>query len=266
MSGGEEARHGQVTGSAAEIYEAYFVPALFQEWAHRVVAAAQVRPGQRVLDVGCGTGVLAREVARRTGPDGSVVGLDANEDMLAVAATRYAGVDWRLGSAEALPFESASFDAVVSQFMLMFVPEPAAAVAEMKRVSKPRGRVAFAVWDTLGNTPAYAAVRDLLHDLFGDAAAAAMEPPFALGDVTLLRSICAEAGLDRPRIETQAATAAFPSIRSWMHTEIRGWTLADSIDDEGFEVLAGAAETELERFRRDDGTVEFAVRAHIVTC
>ena len=63
---------GQVTRSAAEIYEEFFVPALFEEWPPRVLDAARTRQGQRVLDVACGTGVLAREAARRVCPDGSV--------------------------------------------------------------------------------------------------------------------------------------------------------------------------------------------------
>ena len=81
----DENQTGQVTNNAAETYEEFFVPALFQEWAERVVDAAQIEGGQHVLDVACGTGVLARAAARRVGPKGSVIGLDVNEGMLAVA-------------------------------------------------------------------------------------------------------------------------------------------------------------------------------------
>ena len=79
---------GQVTRDAADVYEEYFLPALFQQWAPRLADAAQIRPGQRVLDVACGTGVLAREVADLVGPAGAVVGLDVNDGMLAVARGR----------------------------------------------------------------------------------------------------------------------------------------------------------------------------------
>jgi ubiquinone/menaquinone biosynthesis C-methylase UbiE len=109
-----ESERGQVSRSAAEVYEEFFVPALFEEWTDRVAEAARVGPGARVLDVACGTGVLARKVAGRVGSTGSVVGLDVNDGMLAVARRAAPGIEWRQGRAEALPFGDASFDAVVS--------------------------------------------------------------------------------------------------------------------------------------------------------
>jgi len=94
---------GQVNTSAAEVYEAFFVPALFQEWGGPVAEAAQVQAGQRVLDVACGTGVLARAVAEHVGPEGEVVGLDINEGMLAVARQKAPHLEWHQGPAEAIP-------------------------------------------------------------------------------------------------------------------------------------------------------------------
>src|SRR5262245_46482610 len=115
-----EGERGQVSHSAAEMFEEFFVPALSQAWARRVADAARIQSGQRVLDVACGTGALTREVAARVGSDGSVVGLDPNEGMLAVARRKAPALEWRQGPAEALPFASATFDTVVSQFGLMF--------------------------------------------------------------------------------------------------------------------------------------------------
>ena len=115
-----DSERGQVTASAAEIYDSFFVPALFQEWAGRVADAARLGPGDRVLDVACGTGVVTLEAARRVAPTGAVIGLDVNEGMLAVARRKAPQLEWRHGRAEALPFETATFDAVTSQFALMF--------------------------------------------------------------------------------------------------------------------------------------------------
>jgi len=93
----DDTSRGQVTRSAAEVYEEFFVPALFQKWAPRMAEAARLAPGQKVLDVACGTGVLAREAATRVAPGGSVAGLDRNEGMLAVARLRAPAIEWRMG-------------------------------------------------------------------------------------------------------------------------------------------------------------------------
>jgi ubiquinone/menaquinone biosynthesis C-methylase UbiE len=256
---------GQVTRSAAEVYEEFFVPALFLEWAPRVAAAAGIRPGQKVLDVACGTGVLAREVASRAGADGEVAGLDRNEGMLAVARRMAPDIAWREGLAEALPYDAGRFDAVVSQFGLMFFDDRQRALQEMLRVLRPGGRLAVAVWDRLEASPGYAAMTALLQRLFGDQIASGLRAPFVLGDPAELRSLFAAAGMPDVRIATETGNARFPSIEAWVHTDVKGWTLADLIDDAQYRLLLQAAQTELKRFTGADGTVAFASPAHIVT-
>jgi SAM-dependent methyltransferase len=256
---------GQVIGSAAEVYEEFFVPALFAEWPPRVADAAGIRPGQRVLDVACGTGVLARAVAGRVGAAGSVTGLDLNDGMLAVARRKAPAIEWRQGRAEALPFDDGQFDAVVSQFALMFFADRVAALREMRRVARPGGRLAVAVWDAIDRSPGYAAMADLLQRLFGEEVASALHSPFALGDRDLLRALFAEAGLPDATIATEIGTARFPSIASWVHTDIKGWTLADALDDVQYALLLAEAERDLQPFVVADGTVAFDAPAHIVT-
>ncbi len=255
---------GQVNRSAAEVYEEFFVPALFQEWAPRVAAAADIRPGHKVLDVACGTGVLAREAARRAGPAGEVVGLDRNQGMLAVARRQAPEIAWREGLAEALPYGMGEFDAVVSQFGLMFLDDRKRALEEMLRVLRPGGRLAVAVWDRLETSPGYAEMTALLQRLFGKQIAAGLRAPFVLGDLAELRALFAEAGMPDVQVATEVGTARFPSIESWVHTDVKGWTLADLIDDAQYQVLLRAAQVELKRFARPDGTVGFASPAHIV--
>ena len=132
----------QLSVEAAEVYEARFVPAIFGEWAPHLVEAAGVAPGQAVLDVACGTGVVARTAADRMGGRGRVVGLDLNEGMLAVAGRLRPDIEWRQGDAAELPFEAGSFDAVLCQAALMFFPDRARALREMARVASPGLRVA----------------------------------------------------------------------------------------------------------------------------
>jgi ubiquinone/menaquinone biosynthesis C-methylase UbiE len=256
---------GQVSTGAAEVYEQFFVPALFQAWSSQVAEAAHIQPGQRVLDVACGTGVLARAVAERVGPEGVVVGLDVNEGMLAVARRKAPQLEWRPGIAESLPFERDSFDAVVSQFGLMFFEDRWAAIKEMIRVLRPGGRLAVAVWDSLENTPGYAAMTDLLQRLFGDEAANALRAPYNLGDPAKLRTLFAEAGLSQARVSTYPGEARFPSIEAWVTTDVKGWTLADMINEAQFQQLLTEAKQFLQDFVTSQATVTFSAPAHIVT-
>ncbi|HLU83379.1 MAG TPA: methyltransferase domain-containing protein [Trueperaceae bacterium] len=255
---------GQVSASAAEVYEEFFLPALFQRWAEPLVTAAQVAPGDRVLDVACGTGIAARSAAGRVGSQGAVVGVDINPGMLRVARIKAPEMQWLEASAEELPFEDESFDAVLCQFALMFFTDKVAALEEMARVLKPGGRLAVAVWDALENTPGYAAMTDLLRRLFGDEAARSLESPYSLGDTDRLRDLFANAGLGDVRLETRNDTANFASIEAWVRTDVKGWTLADTLDDEQYQRLLHEAERELRRFAMATGEVAFPASAHFV--
>lgn len=260
-----EHERGQVAASAAEIYEQFFVPALFGEWPPKLLAAADVREGHRVLDVGCGTGVLAREAERTVGDAGFVVGVDVNEGMLTVARAHSPAASWRKGKAEALPFKDAHFDRVVSQFSLMFFEDRAKAISEMLRVTRPGGKVGVAVWASLDDTPGYAVVAEILTELFGSEVAKSIEAPYSLGDVEELKALFSEAGASRAEVRTVPGKARFDSVESWIYTDIKGWTLADVIDDEGYERLKREAPKKLSRFVKPDGSVEFDAPAHIVT-
>jgi ubiquinone/menaquinone biosynthesis C-methylase UbiE len=219
----------------------------------------------RVLDVACGTGVLTLAAADLVKPDGSVVGLDLNPGMLEVAMRKGSPIDWREASADAIPFEDATFDAVVSQFGLMFFPDKPRAIQEMLRVLRPGGSLAIAVWDSLENNAGYAAINQLLIRLFGDSAAESLTAPYSLGDVPELSSLFADAGASNTKITTIEGKARFSSIRHWMEADIRGWTLADAIDDAEFERLVSEAEAELAHLVTESGSVEFGNPAHIVT-
>jgi ubiquinone/menaquinone biosynthesis C-methylase UbiE len=265
-----QSERGQVILSAAEVYEDFFVPALFQEWTGRVIDAAHIQTGQRVLDVACGTGVLARAAAHRVGATGSVVGVDINQGMLAVVKRKGPSIEWRHGRAEALPFDNDSFDAVVSQFGLMFFEDRQAAIRDMVRVLRPGGRLAVAVWDSLDNTPGYAAMVGLLQRLFGQQAADGIRGPYVLGKTTELQPLFSIEGIKETEITTLEGTARFPSIESWVYTDIKGWVLADMLDDTQFELLVKEAKLSLSSFVNGEGvngegSVAFSAPAHIVS-
>jgi SAM-dependent methyltransferase len=250
--------------AAARAYEALFVPALFAEWAPRVADAASLAAGQRVLDVACGTGVLVREAVRRT--SGNVTGLDRNAGMLAVASEVAPEVDWRRGSAESMPFADASFDAVVSQFGLMFMDRERA-IREMLRVLRPGGRLAVAVWDSVEHMPAFAAETALLEELVGTRAADALRAPFVLGDPKQLVALFEAAGAGSVTAATRKGSARFPSIRSLVEADLRGWlpVMGVHLRENEIDRVLGAAERQLAEYAAPDGKFTFETSAHIVS-
>lgn len=232
---------------AADGYQDLLVPALMQEWAPRVADAAGIHPGDRVLDVACGTGVLTREAARRAEPTGTVTGLDLSPEMLAVAARLNPTLRWQQGSANALPFPDQSFDAVVSQFGLMFFPDQVGSLREMRRVLVPGGRLAVAVWGSLADTPAYAAETELVERLAGKEAGDALRAPFVLGDPSRLAELCAAAGFVDTLVTLQPGRGRFPSIRTMVEVDVRDWLriVGITLDDQLIERILREAETEL---------------------
>jgi len=253
------------TRPPAEVYEAEFVPALFSRFASVVADAAGVAAGQRVLDVACGTGALTRTVAARVGPAGTALGLDANPEMLAVARRLDAPIEWLDGRAEALPLPDASVDAVVSQFGLMFFDDRVRALREMRRVLRPRGRLAVAVCDAVERSPGYGALAALLQRLFGDRVAGAFRAPFAIGDPRLLAGLAAQAALPHAEVLRRGATVRFASIDALVSTERACiWTLGGLLDDAQFAALLREARGALAPFVQPDGSVAFEMPVLII--
>ena len=255
----------QVTDDAAVLYERSFVPALFAQFAVVLADAAEIGQGQRVLDVGCGTGAVARTAARRVGPEGRVVELDINPRMLAVARRVAPEIEWRHGDAGDLPFDDGAFDVVVSQFAAMFFPDPALALREMWRVLAPHGRLAVAVCGPLADAAGYRALAEVAEHACSPEVLALLRSPFALGDKQRLARLVADAGIDGASIDTRPCPVQFPSIDTLVHTEVQASPIRDVIDAQSFEALLEGARHKLAGFTSNGGEVSFAISAHIVT-
>jgi ubiquinone/menaquinone biosynthesis C-methylase UbiE len=233
----------QMSLDAAEVYEARFVPAFFAEWAPHLVDAARIATGQCVLDVACGTGIVARTVADRLGAAGRVVGVDLSEAMLTVARRVRPDVEWRQGDVSALPFPDRSFDAVLCQMALMFFPDRAGAVREMRRVVRDGGSVAVLVPAHLDTQPAYGPFVEMAARHAGPAAASLLSAYFACGRLDQLTALVEAAGLHVSETRTRLGRARFPSVDAFVETEVKGTPLGGRLSAPVYErIRAGAAE------------------------
>lgn len=248
-------------------YEALFVPALFAPWPRHVLDGAAVQQGAEVLDIACGSGVLARAALERTGPDGRVVGLDSAPGMLAAAKETEPSIEWVLGDAEDLPFDDGTFDKVVSQFGMMFFQDRSKAAREMLRVSKPGGSLALAVWHSVEENPAYRDIASLLEEHVSPEAADKVRIPFCLGNPAEVAQLLAEAGFDRVAFGTRHEQAKFPSTRTMVEVELRGWLPLFGIhlsEDKIAEVLENSDAT-LSKYATPSGAAAFPTSAYVLT-
>ena len=223
----------QVSGNAAELYERYHVPAIVGPWAADLVAFAPPRPGERVLDVACGTRVLARLAAQHAGPSGRVVGLDLNAGMFAVARSLSpvpgAPIEWHEGSALAMPFPDASFDLVLCQYGLQFFPDRPAALREMRRVLVPGGRLALSVWRAIRHNPFHVAMAEVLARHVGPAAVPTFQAAFSLGSAEELRALIAGAGFSNAIIRAATRTHRVGAPEEFIRWWLVGSPMADAV-------------------------------------
>lgn len=199
-------------GTPADLYEEYAVPAIMAPCATLLLDYAQPRPGERVLDLATGTGIVARLAAPRVAPGGRVVAVDASAERLDIArrvAPAEYGIEWRAADAQALPYDDGSFDLLLCQHGLQFFPDRVAALRETRRVLAAGGRAVYAVWQSLDRHPIDAALARAL----SEALMITVEHqtvPFALGDPEETAALFESAGLAVADIQPAHVTGFFP--------------------------------------------------------
>jgi SAM-dependent methyltransferase len=248
----------------AETYEATFVPAIFAEWASETLDAAAVGPGTQLLDVGCGTGIVARTAADVVGPSGTVTGVDLNEAMLTVAARIRPAIDWRQGDAAALPFDAEVFDAVTCQMAMMFFPDRRRALAEMGRVVRRHGTVAVVVPAMLDDQPAYRTFVDVAARRAGAEARSLLGTYWSCGDLDVLRADVTAAGLEIVSSRTHTGTARFASADAFVATEVEGSPLVERLDETTYAAIRAEVRTTMDHYRTADGRFEVPLVGHVV--
>ena len=249
----------------SEIYERILVPCLFRPWAMDLLDRVRLAQDDRVLDVACGTGIVARLAREQLGAGSQIAGVDVNPEMVAAARSSARDTSWHLGDAIALPFEDGSFDVIFCQQGLQFFPDRTAAVLEIRRVFAKGGRVALSTWRPLHENP-------LFHDL--NSAAARQFGPlsdrrFALGDERTICSLLAEQGFTEVTPRIVEKMLLFPDVESFLLLNL--WAVVADLyekrEDERIQILArlreDAADT-LGRFECGAG-LRHPMRANVVT-
>lgn len=205
-------------GANVWLYERNLVPVYLEPFARELVEVAALRPGERVLDVGCGTGIVARLADASAGP-GRVVGVDISPDMLAVAQASSGDlpVEWKEADAHDLPFPDASFDVVLSQQVVQFLPDRQRALTEMRRVLRPGGRALVSAWSSIQQAPGFAALGRALETHVGpDSAAAVRDQGFGLSDPEALGAALQKAGFDNVTVSTHRRVIDYPSVEEFV--------------------------------------------------
>ncbi len=196
--------------SPAEIYQQYFVPAIHARWTPLFLQYADPKPGEEVLDVACGTGIVAHEAAQRISSEGMVVGLDPQPEMLelahGLAPSNGTDIKWLEGKASSLP--DGDFDLITCQQGLQFFPDKSAAASEMNRVLIDEGRAVPSIWKDLDHHPLYRAMCEA-EARYLDTSVESVATPFSYGDENELRSLMTNAGFSQVEIVTESKMASF---------------------------------------------------------
>lgn len=255
--------------SQAESYEAYIVPAIFVQFTDALVTMARPRSGNRVLDVGCGTGIVSRVVAPIVGSSGRMVSLDIDLGMLSVARSLKpadgADFEWRQGDVAKMPFENAEFDLVLCQAALQFFPYKLAALREIRRVIAPPGRIVVSVFRSIERNPAFEVLARALERHVSAEVGAMRRAIFGLGEAEELLSLLVDAGFKDSRLSSEQMMVRFPSPEEFLRRQVASQSpwIIDKLDGKTLEALVGEVDTELRKFVGEDG-LKFPMETHVV--
>jgi ubiquinone/menaquinone biosynthesis C-methylase UbiE len=217
-------------GSAPENYERFFVPVIAAPLATELVDVAKLSQGERVLDVACGTGVVARLAAERVGDTGTVAGIDLNPGMLEVARSVTPSsmvIDWHQSSAEAMPLPNEAFDVVLCQMGLQFVPDKPAALREMQRVLVPGGRL---IINVVGPKPrVFAILAEALAHHIKPETSGFVDVVFSLHEPGELQHLISGAGLREVDIRADTRTLRLPAPEEFLWQYVHSTPLAKAV-------------------------------------
>lgn len=263
--------HWQMDATAPELYERYLVPAITSHWAADLLDRVALNGAESILDVACGTGIVARLAAQR-GHSGRLVGIDLNSAMLATARTKSAGIEWVEGSALELPFDDQSFDVVLCQLGLQFFPDRPLALKEMVRVLKPGGRAGLSVFSAIERTPGAHALVQALDKYLGAESSRTKRSEHLSCDAREVGAWAQKAGFRVVDVATVSKQFTFPSMLDYVHIQLTATPMAGLLkereaQERGRLILAIAEEaaSRLAPSLLADGELTFPQESFVVT-
>ena len=249
-----------------DTYERAMVPAVFEPWGRRLVEAAELKRGDRVLDVACATGIVARLATEHVGRDGAVTGLDLMGGMLEVARGLEPSIDWVEADAASMPLPDGSFDVVLCQQGLQFFPDKVAALRETRRVLTTEGRVMVSVWRSIDTSPAVAALQRAIESHAPDAAGF-LPFAFSMTNGDDLREALRDAGFDDIRLRIEIGAARFGSVGDFLATYLGSTPVGgiiSALPDDRRAALADDVVHSVSRYTDDYG-LTFPQETHVAS-
>ncbi|MDR8390506.1 methyltransferase domain-containing protein [Aliifodinibius sp. S!AR15-10] len=240
---------------APENYEQFFVPAIGRPLAEDIIREAALTPGEKVLDVACGTGIVARLAAEKVTPNGTVSGLDVNPGMLAVArsiAPDDAVIDWYQASAEAMPLSDEIFDVVICQLSLQFIENKVVALQEMQRVLTPGGRILLNVPGPISEL--FTIMATEMEQNISTKAAGFVKQVFSLHDTGEIDQLMSNAGFEEIKIQPEIKSLKLPSPEEFLWQYVHSTPMAAVVseaDEKSQSALEYAVTKEWSKFAQN---------------
>jgi len=246
-----------------ENYERFFVPTIGGPLAEDLIRVAALQPGEQVLDVGCGTGVVARMASKKVGSDGTVVGLDVNPGMLAIAASIVPpdrSIEWHEANAESMPLPDRSFDVVLCQLSLQFMEDKPAALEEMHRVLVEGGRVVLNVPGPA--TPLFTTLADAMGRHISAEAAGFVTHAFSLHERTAIELLISRAGFRDVDVQAKEKTLSLPAPEDFLWQYVRSTPLAAAVTQANDAAILALESEVVDRWQdfEEDGVLTYKQR------
>jgi SAM-dependent methyltransferase len=266
--------NAKFAGSIPEVYHENLGPLLFEPFARDLAARVTLPPsgsdGSAILELAAGTGILSRRLRETLPPDASLTVTDLNEPMLDVARKLVGdapGVTWQQADASALPFPDRSFDAVISQFGIMFFPDKEGAAREVRRVLRPGGRFWFNVWRSLEDNPIARITHRTIASFFASDPPDFYLVPFGYHEESRIRADLTRAGLENIAFAPVDIEGVSPSAEHAANGLVRGNPVLIAIQERGVAdpqaIVAAVAQALVKEF--GDRPLRIPLRALVVS-